>query len=559
MANKKITQLPASTTPLTGSEIVPVVQSGATVQTSVNSLGPGIGYTPAGAGAVARTVQAKLRESVSVKDFGAVGDGVTDDTAAIQAWIAALTAATYKFVGYVPPGRYKHTQPLVWSALRNLTIKGVGGNSVQVSSSFEFVGDPVTHIDGGIRVTSCYNVVFEGISFINRTSGLNYCVNVNAMVSPALSCHLVEFNNCGFTTGAGIAPTIAGILVANSKMVKFNNCFIDTKSRVAILFGLDQSASPSTLMTGANQCCSVENCFVYGDFDLRQIFGFSLKSCSLPETPTVGGASSVVCSGDQKVSDVEIANCYFEQNLTPAGGADSRPAIYTGAYAGSSDLSPSAGWLIFSNTFRDRGIGVQIARGGVQLDANVFMQRSTGIGPVVQKGVVIDATVSGAAAISISSSNDFSMADTNNFVAIEDNRTTIADSVVFSGELATDTALSAIGSYVSVISGAEIRADRGGKYRITYNVTGLATSLGAGFYRARVTIGGVDYGTVARVSVGASESFNIGLSRIVKIPSATAAKTVVLAVEQESGTGAATIRSGTSANGATYVQLEELP
>lgn len=61
-----------------------------------------VAFLPSGTGAVARTVESKLRESVSVKDFGAAGDGTTDDTAAIQ---AALTAGAGGRV-YFPSGTY---------------------------------------------------------------------------------------------------------------------------------------------------------------------------------------------------------------------------------------------------------------------------------------------------------------------------------------------------------------------------------------------------------------------------------------------------------------------
>ena len=64
-----------------------------------------VSYLPAGAGAVATDVQSKLREFVSVKDFGAVGDGVTDDTAAFNNFLAAGG-------GFVPVGVYRITSTL---------------------------------------------------------------------------------------------------------------------------------------------------------------------------------------------------------------------------------------------------------------------------------------------------------------------------------------------------------------------------------------------------------------------------------------------------------------
>jgi len=68
-----------------------------------------VGFIADGTGAAYRTVQSKLRDVVSVKDFGAVGDGVTDDTAAIQAAINA--SAGFRSV-YFPSGTYKVTSQI---------------------------------------------------------------------------------------------------------------------------------------------------------------------------------------------------------------------------------------------------------------------------------------------------------------------------------------------------------------------------------------------------------------------------------------------------------------
>jgi len=62
---------------------------------------------------IERTLADRFADVVNVKDFGAKGDGTTDDTVAIQAAIAAVvTAETYSI--YLPAGVYIVTGTLTW-------------------------------------------------------------------------------------------------------------------------------------------------------------------------------------------------------------------------------------------------------------------------------------------------------------------------------------------------------------------------------------------------------------------------------------------------------------
>jgi len=101
----------------------------------------GGGFIQAGTGAQQRTVESKLQDTVSVKDFGAVGDGVTDDTAAIQ---AALTACEGRTL-IAPKGVY------IISSTLNITKSGVNlvgeslaqgvfGDTTELGSVFKWTG-----------------------------------------------------------------------------------------------------------------------------------------------------------------------------------------------------------------------------------------------------------------------------------------------------------------------------------------------------------------------------------------------------------------------------------
>lgn len=115
-----------------------------------------VGFQQAGSGSVYRSVQDKLREVVSVKDFGAVGDGVADDTTAIQ---NAINCVGTNGTVFFPDGEYRVSSTLhlsndqVWlQGELNARIKRYGAfeilridGSYNKVSNLQFMGNKATY------------------------------------------------------------------------------------------------------------------------------------------------------------------------------------------------------------------------------------------------------------------------------------------------------------------------------------------------------------------------------------------------------------------------------
>lgn len=146
-----------------------------------------IGYLPAGTGAISTTVQAKLREIVSVKDFGAVGDGTTDDTAAIQAAINYITNTTFATtwpagtknydkgggVVVIPPGRYRITSGLLLG--QHVRLQGSSTKGFFYPYGAQNTGSVIladfTNPNQWIISSANYNVSGAKIGYRDNTSG----------------------------------------------------------------------------------------------------------------------------------------------------------------------------------------------------------------------------------------------------------------------------------------------------------------------------------------------------------------------------------------------------
>ncbi len=185
-----------------------ITQAGATTPPSPVLGGATAVQMPGG---IARTLVGRFSETIDVKDFGAAGDGVTDDTAAFNAAFAqARTAlATQSVEILLPPGRYKLSSawmPAI-TAAKPFAVAGAGPGMTTVI---------FTGTDGfDITAASTAAVMVTGMQLLRTSASplfANTALSVVGSGTRVVASHLDIQDTSGtqtdgWATGVGLVAT----------------------------------------------------------------------------------------------------------------------------------------------------------------------------------------------------------------------------------------------------------------------------------------------------------------------------------------------------------------
>jgi hypothetical protein len=208
-------------------------------------------FTVGGVGASLRGVQTKFSEvQVSVKDFGAVGNGAADDTNAIQLAVNKVIANGGGVV-YLPPGTYPISAAIVVNGAVSISFRGAGiGASIvkqnNGAANTLTVGSLMTGLSiedcafsaaasTGTAVAIAAASAIVAYKFVNfKASGHASCITG---VSPAtLGASAVLLNVIGDTTVASVGSVLSGSLEGTTIIGGTFNGNIQSTTCTNILF-----------------------------------------------------------------------------------------------------------------------------------------------------------------------------------------------------------------------------------------------------------------------------------------------------------------------------------
>lgn len=183
-------------------------------------------------------------QPINVKLFGAVGDGTTDDTSAIQQAIAyAESTATPPSAGpgfvtvYFPFGKYKITDAL--TVTKSISFVGDGHSEFSTGSRISQFGTDKDHFTVVPVSTGC-SCSWDSLTMIGGTVGaaLTACINITKV---GVGCNSVRIENCTFGT-----PQAFAIKVQAADDVLINGNLFDVAGQFAISLGTTTAADAVT-------------------------------------------------------------------------------------------------------------------------------------------------------------------------------------------------------------------------------------------------------------------------------------------------------------------------